>query len=49
MEISLLNEDAHIEYIKGYKVLRYKVKRNGKNINKIHLLICLKDIPKINF
>ena len=35
MEISLVDEDAHIEIIKGYKALRYKVQDNGKNINKI--------------
>ena len=35
MEISIVDEDAHIENIQGYKVLRYKVQDNGKNINKI--------------
>ena len=35
MEISIVDEDAHIEIIQGYKALRYKVQDNGKNINKI--------------
>ena len=35
MEISLIEEDAKIEVIKGYKTLKYKVKNNGKNINKV--------------
>ena len=39
MEISLVEEDAKIEMIEGYKVLRYKIKNNGKNINKVHVFI----------
>ena len=35
MEISLIEEDAKIEIIEGYKTLKYKVKNNGKNINKV--------------
>ena len=35
MEISFVEEDAHIEIIKGYKALRYRAIDNGKNINKI--------------
>ena len=35
MEISLIEEDAKIEIIEGYKALKYKVKNNGKNINKV--------------
>ena len=33
MEISLLEEDAKVEIIRGHKNLKYKVKHNGKNIN----------------
>ena len=35
MEISLIEEDAKIELIQGHKTLKYKVKNNGKNINKV--------------
>ena len=35
MEISLVEEDSHIEIINGYKALRYRAIDNGKNINKI--------------
>ena len=35
MEISLIEEEAKIEEIKGYKTLKYKVKNNGKNMNKV--------------
>ena len=35
MEISLIEEEAKIEEIKGYKTLKYKVKNNGKNMDKI--------------
>ena len=33
MEISILEEEAKVEIIKGHKNLKYKVKNNGKNIN----------------
>ena len=33
MEISLVDEDAHIEIIEGHKAIRYKVIGIGKNIN----------------
>ena len=39
MEISLVEEDAKIEIIKGYKFLRYKIKNNGKNINKVQVFM----------
>lgn len=35
MEISLIEEEAKIEEIRGYKALRYEVKNNGKDINKV--------------
>ena len=35
MEINLIEEDAKIEEIEGYKTLKYTVKDNGKNINKV--------------
>ena len=33
MEISLIEEEAKIEIMRGHKNLKYKVKHNGKNIN----------------
>ena len=35
MEINLIEEDAKIVIFKGNKTLKYKVKNNGKNINKV--------------
>ena len=35
MEINLIDEEAKIEEIRGYKSLRYEVKNNGKDINKV--------------
>ena len=39
MEISLIDEEAKIEIIKGNKALCYKVKNNGKNMNKVPVYI----------
>ena len=33
MELSLIEEDAKIEIVRGHKNLKYKVKHNGKNMN----------------
>ena len=33
MEINLIEEDAKIEEIEGYKTLKYTVKDNGKSVD----------------
>ena len=39
MEVSLIEEEAKIEEVKGHRALKYQVIKNGKNINKVPVYI----------